>query len=182
MSDFGAMTSPFDTLLDYEQRSLAHVAGLPEQIDAPGLWRGIAFRLGRRMLASSIAEVTEILSFPVLTTVPGSKFWLMGVANVRGNLVSVVDIRGFIEGERSTHNEKSRVLVIRQQGSLVGLLVDEILGQRAFVDANLREGEREDDERYRRYVERFYEANGAVFGIFSMAALTRTPEFIQAAV
>lgn len=182
MSDFLAGISPFDTLLDYEQRSLAHVAGLPEQIDAPGLWRGIAFRLGHRRLAASIAEVTEILSFPVLTAVPGSKFWLMGVANVRGNLVSVIDIRGFIEGERSTHNERSRVLVIRQHGSLVGLLVDEILGQRAFVDANLREGEHEEDERYRRYIERMYETGGTVYGIFSMAALTRTPEFTQAAI
>lgn len=182
MSDYLASITPFDTLLDYEQRSLAHVAGLPEQIDAPGLWRGIAFRLGQRRMAASIAEVTEILSFPVLTSVPGSKFWLMGVANVRGNLVSVVDIRGFIEGERSTHNEKSRVLVIRQQGSLVGLLVDEILGQRAFVDANLREGEQESDERYQRFIERFYEASGMVYGIFSMAALIRTPEFTQAAV
>lgn len=182
MNESVALVSPFDTLLDYENRSLAHVAGLPEQIDAPGLWRGIAFRLGKRLLASSISEVTEILSFPTMTNVPGAKFWLMGVANVRGNLVSVIDFKGFIEGERSTHNEKSRVLVIRQQGSLIGLLVDEILGQRAFVDANLREGEREDDESYRRYVERFYELNGVVFGIFSMAALTRTPEFTQAAV
>lgn len=182
MTDYLAGITPFDTLLDYEQRSLAHVAGLPEQIDAPGLWRGIGFRLGSRRMAASIAEVTEILSFPVLTSVPGAKFWLMGVANVRGNLVSVVDIRGFIEGERSTHNEKSRVLVIRQQGSLVGLLVDEILGQRAFVDANLREGEQESDERYRRFIERFYEASGTVYGIFSMAALIRTPEFTQAAV
>ncbi|MBK8283941.1 MAG: purine-binding chemotaxis protein CheW [Ahniella sp.] len=128
MNESEAMLSPFETLLDYENRSLSHVAGLPEQIDAPGLWRGIAFRLGRRLLASSITEVTEILSFPVLTGVPGAKPWLMGVANVRGNLVSVIDIKCFVEGERSTHNEKSRVLVIRQQGSLVGLLVDEILG------------------------------------------------------
>ena len=32
--------SPFEVLVDYEQRSLSHVAGMPEQIEAPGLWRG----------------------------------------------------------------------------------------------------------------------------------------------
>ena len=37
---------PFETLADYERRSLSHVAGMPEQIEAPGLWRGIAFRIG----------------------------------------------------------------------------------------------------------------------------------------
>ena len=37
--------SPFDALADYERRSLAHAAGVPEQIEAPGLWRGIGFRV-----------------------------------------------------------------------------------------------------------------------------------------
>ena len=37
MSESATPLGPFDTLLDFEQRSLAHVAGLPEQIDAPGL-------------------------------------------------------------------------------------------------------------------------------------------------
>ena len=36
--------SPFDVLVDYERRSLAHVVGLPEQLDAPGLWRGVGYR------------------------------------------------------------------------------------------------------------------------------------------
>ena len=75
--------SPFEALFDYEQRSLRHVAGIPEQIDAPGSWRGIGFRLGNRVMVSSIAEVNEILSFPALTTVPGTRDWLLGVANVR---------------------------------------------------------------------------------------------------
>ena len=69
---------PFDMLLDYEQRSLAHVAGLPEQIDAPGLWRGIAFRVAGKLMVSSIVEINEILTYPTLTFVPGTRPWLLG--------------------------------------------------------------------------------------------------------
>ena len=39
---------PFAILAEYERLSLAHQAGVPEQIEAPGLWRGIAFRVGMR--------------------------------------------------------------------------------------------------------------------------------------
>jgi twitching motility protein PilI len=39
------------------------VAGVPEQIDAPGLWRGIGFRIGTRYLVNSINGVNEILTF-----------------------------------------------------------------------------------------------------------------------
>src|SRR3546814_1107871 len=35
----GGPLDPFAILVEYERKSLAHVAGLPEQLDAPGLWR-----------------------------------------------------------------------------------------------------------------------------------------------
>ncbi len=124
--------SPFEALAAYEQRSLGHAAGAPEQIEAPGLWRGIGFRLGARHFVSSIAEVNEILTLPPLTAVPGARGWLLGIANVRGNLVPVVDLYEFIAGQRSAIGETSRVLVVRQPGGSVGLLVDEVLGQRSF--------------------------------------------------
>ena len=42
--------SPYEVIADYERRSLAHVAGLPEQLDAPGMWRGVGFRIGGKRL------------------------------------------------------------------------------------------------------------------------------------
>jgi twitching motility protein PilI len=61
---------PFSVLQDYESRSLAHVVGLPEQLDAPGLWRGVGYRVGKRRLASGFDEVVEILGMPPVTPVP----------------------------------------------------------------------------------------------------------------
>ena len=80
-------TSSFDTLLDYEQRSLAHVAGRPELNEAPGHWRGVGFRLGQRRLVSSFEEIMEILPLPPVTPVPGAQPWMLGVANIRVNCV-----------------------------------------------------------------------------------------------
>src|SRR6478672_943832 len=115
--------SPFDALAEYERRSLAHTAGLPEQIEAPGLWRGIGFRVGSRYLVSSINEVNEILTQPSLTIVPGTRPWLLGVANVRGNLVPVIDLKQYLEGDRTQFTDTSRVLLVRQAGGSVGLLI-----------------------------------------------------------
>ena len=181
MSESAQSMGPFEMLLDYEQRSLAHVAGLPEQIDAPGLWRGIAFRVGGKLMVSSITEINEILTYPTMTFVPGTRLWLLGVANVRGNLVPVVDLRGFIEGEKNTHNERSRVLVVKQQGGNVGLLVDEVLGQRSLVDENEVVGAVEDDVRYQRYIPKQYDLGGVRYLHFSVSALVRNRDFVQAA-
>lgn len=173
--------TPFETLADYERRSLAHVAGLPEQIEAPGLWRGIGFRVGTRHMVSSISEVNEILTFPSMTIVPGTRPWLLGVANVRGNLVPVVDLKNFLEGERTQLSDATRVLVVRQLGGSVGLLVDEVLGQRNFSDEQRAEALEEEDDRYRRFVAEKYLLGEVHWGLFSMAALVRTPDFVQAA-
>ncbi|HJU40295.1 MAG TPA: chemotaxis protein CheW [Tahibacter sp.] len=175
------LLTPFEVLADYERRSLAHIAGMPEEVEASGLWRGIGFRVGTRYLVSAIAEVNEILTVPPLTVVPGTRPWLLGVANVRGNLVPVIDLRNFIEGERSQATDGTRVLVIRQHGGSVGLMVDEVLGQRNFSDEQRAEAEDESDQRYGRFVPERYQLGEVLWGLFSMAALVRTPEFLQAA-
>jgi len=51
--------SPFLVLADYEQRSLAHVAGPPAQPDAPGLWRGVADRA--RLLVLPVQSKPEVV-------------------------------------------------------------------------------------------------------------------------
>lgn len=173
--------NPFAVLLDYERRSLSHVAGLPEQLDAPGLWRGIAYRLGDAFLVSELGEVNEILMFPAITTVPGTKAWMLGIANVRGNLVTVVHLRGFLEGEPFRVTERTRVLVVRQASGNVGMVVDEVLGQRSFVDEQLRGVDTYADSPVSRFLENEYRLGQSSWGVFSMTELMRAPDFLQAA-
>ena len=172
---------PFDVLGDYEQRSLSHVAGLPEQIEAPGLWRGIGFRLGARNLAAGFGEVVEIITLPPLTPVPGSEPWLLGVANIRSNLLPVVDLKLFMEGERTVQHETTRALVVKQTGGNVAVLIDELYGQRNFTDEHKTELSGLDEGRYGTFVRQAYRLGDTVWGVFSMALLSRTPEFRQAA-
>lgn len=173
--------APFLVLADYEQRSLAHVAGLPEQLDAPGLWRGVAYRVGSHRLASGFNEVVEILPLPALTHVPGALPWLLGVANIRGSLLPVVDLKQFLEGERTVLHERQRVLVVRQPGGDVAITIDELYGQRSFVEAQGIDASALTEGRYAHFVDRAYRMNDQDWGVFSLERLARTPEFRQAA-
>ena len=173
--------SPYLVLAEYEQRSLAHVAGLPEQLDAPGLWRGVAYRIGSHRLASGFDEVVEILSMPAVTPVPGSQPWMLGVANVRGTLLPVVDLKQFLEGERTVLHEGQRVLVVRQPGGDVAVTIEEMYGQRSFVDAQGIDAAAVTEGRYAYFIDRAYRINDQDWGVFSLERLARTPEFRQAA-
>lgn len=181
MNTASALQTPFETLVEYEWASLAHSAGVPDEIQAPGQWRGIGFRLGRNRFVSSIDEVQEILTLPSMARVPGTRSWLLGVANVRGNLIPIVDLHAFIDGQPTLIGENTRVLVARQHGGNVGLLVDEVLGQQSFGQEQRDEAVGEADPAYARFVGEKIRSGGVLWGLFSMAALTRTPEFQQTA-
>lgn len=172
---------PFDVLAGFEQRSLAHVVGLPEQLDAPGLWRGVGYRVGSHLLASGFDEVLEILPLPQLTPVPGAQSWMLGVANIRGTLLPVVDLRLFLEGERTVIHEGQRVLVVRQPGGNVAVTIDELFGQRSFLEEQQSAHEAIAEGRYSGFIDRAYKVGGHAWGVFSLDRLSRTPEFRQAA-
>ncbi|PJK02094.1 chemotaxis protein CheW [Lysobacteraceae bacterium NML75-0749] len=173
--------TPFERLQDYERRSLTHVAGNPLQAGEGAQWRGLAYRIGQRRLVSEHTHVVEILGVPSVTPVPGAQSWLLGLANVRGNLLPVVDLRQFLEGQRSVQHERQRMLVIRQPGGDVGVLVDELYGQRGFdaeqqvQAADLAEG------RYATLVEQVYCQQDERWAVFNLGRLARIPEFRQAA-
>ncbi len=178
--------SPFELLADYERRSLAHVVGLPEQLDAPGLWRGVGFRIGTHRLAAGFDEVVEILPMPQVTPVPGAQPWMLGVANVRGNLLPIVDLKQFLEGERTVLHEGQRVLIVRQGGGDVAVTIDELYGQRSFVEEQAiaidgSESAGLADGRYAHFIDRAYRLGDHPWGVFNLSLLARTPEFRQAA-
>nr|WP_246505319.1 chemotaxis protein CheW [Coralloluteibacterium stylophorae] len=158
---------------------MAHEAGLPEAAEAPGHWRGVGYRIGPRRLVSAFEEVVEILPMPQVTPVPGAQPWMLGIANLRGTLLPVVDLRLFLEGERTVLHEGQRVLVMRQHGGNVAVLIDELFGQRGFHEEDAVAPEAEG--RYAQLVKRAYRYDGHVWGVFDIALLARTPEFRQAA-
>lgn len=174
-------SDPFEILAGYERRSLEHVAGLPEQLDAPGLWRGVGYRIGKRRLASGFDEVVEILPMPQVTQVPGAQPWMMGVANIRGNLLPVVDLKQFLEGERTVLHESQRVLIVRQPGGDVAVTIDELYGQRSFLEEHEVSSDALKEGRYAHFIDRAYHLAEQSWGIFSLDRLARTPEFRQAA-
>jgi len=168
-------------LADYERRSLEHDPGVPEQIEAPGLWRAIGFRVGDHHFVSGIDEVSEILmSPPPVTSIPATRPWLLGVANVRGNLIALVDLKQFLFEQRTHVTGRARVLVVKQNGGNVGLLVDELLGQRNLTDADRIDAEGEADARLARFVTENVTMGPTRLGRFSMVELTHTAEFQHA--
>lgn len=174
--------TPFELLRDYEKRSLVHTVALPQQMMSDGVWSGIAFKLMGVNLVCQIHEIVEILHTQDVTRVPGAKHWMMGIANVRGNLIAFVDLREFLTDKPSLVNRSSRAIVVRQPGSVVGLLVDEVVGQRRFEPEDESEENHYLDHAMNRYIIKEYQKNDEYWGVIDFQRLINDPNFLQAAI
>ncbi len=118
---------------------------------------------------------------PPVTPVPGAQPWLLGVGNLRGNLFPVIDLKQFLEGRRTVLQEGQRVLIMRQSGGDVALTIDELYGQRSFEQVQAVEPGELAQGRYAHFIDRAFRNETQDWGVFSLALLSRTPEFRQAA-
>lgn len=128
-----AVNASFAKLLDYEQRAAGDAEYAGDAEAGHGDWAGIAFSIGDSRLVCSVENVQEFLPLPQMTRVPGTKPFILGLANVRGDLVTVVDLGCFLNGVRSNLTMRTRLLSSTLRGRPVGLLVDEVFGQRNFI-------------------------------------------------
>ena len=68
-------------LIEISERSRQHAHGLPEQEQAKSIWSGVGFTLNDRRYVAPMDEVSEILTVPRYTQVPGVQSWVKGIAN-----------------------------------------------------------------------------------------------------
>jgi purine-binding chemotaxis protein CheW len=84
----------------------------------------VGFQVGRETYGVPITSLHEIVRVPEITAVPDAPDYLEGVINLRGKIVSVMDLRkrfGVTEAQMKRHN---RILVVEHAGRLAGLIVD----------------------------------------------------------
>ena len=109
---------------------------LPQSADAaPGVEssdRIVVFELCGSVYACALEHVSEIQRVPSMTRLPNTPDWLMGVSNLRGEVVSIVDWRAFFDMPEAGVNPHRRVLILRslQEELRVGVIVDKLIGLR----------------------------------------------------
>jgi twitching motility protein PilI len=93
--------------------------------------RRLAFRAGTASWLVALPDAGEVLPVPALTSVPLTRAWVRGLANVRGNLFTVVDLAAFLGDRPTPASPRNRLLLVGQRHAMnSALLVDLVLGLR----------------------------------------------------
>ncbi|MES0874029.1 chemotaxis protein CheW [Sinimarinibacterium thermocellulolyticum] len=132
----GLRDDPFGQLAELER--LLRASRRDAAAGAAQSWTGLGFRIGDTWLVAPREDVREVIPPPATTRVPNAKPWMRGVANVRGELLAVVDLPGLLGLGETPQQRLQRVLVLNSRRVPVGLLVDEVAGYRQFSPGDQR--------------------------------------------
>jgi twitching motility protein PilI len=165
-----------------EDRCRRFAVGLPDPDEIQNYWEGVMFHVGDDHLIAPLSDIKEILNFPTsITKVPGTKPWMLGVANIRGTLLPVIDLQLFLIGRKTNRSRRSRVLVFQIGEGLSGVLVGEMVGMRHFAKESAT-GKETLSGRFDRYIKYGFDQDGVTWPVFKLSALADDPAFQVAAI
>jgi purine-binding chemotaxis protein CheW len=88
----------------------------------------VMLRLGGARYAIGMSAVAEVGRLPVMTRVPGTPMWLAGVANWRGRILAIIDVRPLLDAPITPTGSLGRLVVLSLDGVTVGLLTEGVQG------------------------------------------------------
>ena len=86
----------------------------------------VTFRLDGETYGINVMQVQEVLRYTEIAPVPGAPAYVLGIINLRGNVVTVIDTRhrfGLVGAEVS---DQTRIVIIEADSHVVGILVDAV--------------------------------------------------------
>jgi len=108
----------------------------------------ITFALQNILLALPLSSALEIGHRPMITPLFNLPDWVLGVSNIRGEVVSIVDLKTYFELPSSGPKRDGRLIIVHNRDMKVGMLVDRIMGILSLdqIDTDIQESPHREGE------------------------------------
>jgi twitching motility protein PilI len=125
-----------------------------------------------------LGDAGEVITVPTVVSVPLTRSWFLGVANIRGNLFSVVDFSAFLGHEPTPLSGMTRLILFgARAGDLnAGILVNRVLGLRNLAELAPAAARAEAPDWH---AQRWMDGDGNAWQEIDLARLAQDPGFLQ---
>jgi purine-binding chemotaxis protein CheW len=86
----------------------------------------VTFRLENESYGINVMQVQEVLRYTEIAPVPGAPPYVLGIINLRGNVVTVIDTRSRFALPNADTTDQTRIVIIEAENQVVGILVDSV--------------------------------------------------------
>ncbi|MGD9779240.1 chemotaxis protein CheW [Methanomethylovorans sp.] len=106
--------------------ALKKETGLKKETRSEELLQLVVFQLGEEEFGLEIMQVQEIIRIPEITRIPHSPDYVKGVINLRGKIITVINLDTRFGMEQKVHDDNSRIIVAEVDENVVGMVVDSV--------------------------------------------------------
>ncbi len=174
--------APFESLLSLDSRSQQITGELPSKDNTQMLWAGLGFNLLGQRFVVPMDEVAETMRVPQATRLPGVKEFVVGIGNVRGKLMAVLDLAVFFGKVSELTRSERRVIAVEDEEQYFGFIIDESLGMQHFPNDAFDMTVDDIDDMFKPFVRGSYRVAGIQWPVLSLATLAEHPELEKLAV
>lgn len=86
----------------------------------------LTFKLGKETYALPICPIAEIIRMVPITKVPKTEFYVVGVINLRGEIITVIDGRKKLQLESKPYDDRTCIIIMKLVDDPIGLIVDNV--------------------------------------------------------
>jgi len=164
------------SLRDFQQELVERLKGAADQ-STSGSRLGI--QVGGANFLLRLDEAGEVLPVPPVTSVPLTKAWFLGLANIRGNLHSVIDLALFMGGEPTPRTAEARIMLVAERYKVnAALLISRMTGLR-----NVQQLEQDNAADLRPWIAASYrDSEGRLWQELAAGELVRHDDFLHAGI
>ncbi len=182
MDSLAPQSDALNVLAGIKGSTLKHASVLPHKDESTEQWQGLGFSVGGVRLVAEIGDVSELLTRPRITPLPGVKNWVLGVANIRGRLLPIVDLHSFLGLPSTVAAHQARVLVVETEELIAGLLIEQSLGIQHFALEAYEEGVGAELEGLGRFVRGAFRQGGRVYHHVELRSVLNDEAFMDVSV
>lgn len=124
--------------------------------------RWVTFRLAEEIYGINVMQVQEVLRMTEIAPVPGAPTCVIGIINLRGNVVTVVDTRELFGLMREDVTEQTRIMIVECNKVIVGLLVDSVAEVVNIQNTDIDSAPNIGNEENSKYIQGVYSKDGEI--------------------
>ncbi|MCL5780092.1 MAG: chemotaxis protein CheW [Firmicutes bacterium] len=97
----------------------------------------VVFQLNDQQYALPINETQEIIRMAEVTRLPNTNYYIEGIINLRGTILPVISLNRRLGLPETEQNEDTRIIVVENKGSKVGMIVDSVLEVGRYTESEV---------------------------------------------
>lgn len=130
--------------------------------------RYICFNLGNQEYGVPLLSIKEVLGLPEVTPIPQCPNYFLGIMNLRGKVISVMDLRTKI-GIKTQNNSETSVMILDLGDQLLGVVVDKVNAVITINMKDITEAPKMEETKATDYIENVYRHNEQLILLISIA-------------